>query len=560
MTQLHSAPRPAATLVLVRDSPEGIEVFMMQRTHQAAFIPGGYVFPGGAVDPSDSDKSFEAHCTGLDDGSASQLLNLETGGLAYWVAAIRECFEESGLLLAYDKSGRFPNTDADVQLSGLRAELADGKMTLAEFCDSRELRLALDKLVYFGHWITPAGAPRRYDTRFFVAVAPDRQTAAHDNCETIGHAWIRPSEALERGRAGEMTIMFATVKTLELLARFDSTDALMTDARALKSIAARLPRVSTARSGRRVLIQGDHAYAEVGKLDPTGKGDVSCEILPGVATHLSDKIRRITAPNPGFMTGPGTNSYLVGTGDEIAVIDPGPADNAHVDRLLELAKGRIRWVLTTHTHLDHSPAALLLKARTGAQLLGMPAPHFDRQDLGFQPDIVLKHGQQISLAGCALRVIHTPGHASNHLCYLLEDERLLFTGDHIMQGSTVVINPPDGDMAAYMRSLLELKELNIDYLAPGHGFLMDKPHDVIDRLVAHRLKREQKIAAALSRLGSASVEDLLTMAYDDVPEHRHPMASRSLLAHLIKLKSDGQATELNGKWKMLDHARHESTS
>jgi glyoxylase-like metal-dependent hydrolase (beta-lactamase superfamily II) len=143
---------------------------------------------------------------------------------------------------------------------------------------------------------------------------------------------------------------------------------------------------------------------------------------------------------------------------------------------------------------------------------------------------------------------------------LLEDERLLFTGDHIMQGSTVVINPPDGDMAAYMRSLLELKELNIDYLAPGHGFLMDKPHDVIDRLVAHRLKREQKIAAALSRLGSASVEDLLTMAYDDVPEHRHPMASRSLLAHLIKLKSDGQATELNGKWKMLDHARHESTS
>jgi glyoxylase-like metal-dependent hydrolase (beta-lactamase superfamily II)/8-oxo-dGTP pyrophosphatase MutT (NUDIX family) len=555
MTEPPVTPRPAATLILVRDTSSGIEVFMLQRTHGAAFGPGKYVFPGGAVDSGDSDGSFEAHCAGYDDGGASRVLGVKEGGLAYSVAAIRECFEEAGILLAYDKSGRFLEAEESSgfdEMSSLRQELATTDMSFGDFCRSHELRLAFDKLVYVSHWITPVGLPRRFDTRFFVSVAPDKQVASHDNSETIGNAWIRPSEALERHRAGEIDMMFATVKSLEMLARFQETDALINHVRGLDPVPAFLPRAAAGRNGRRVLIQGDHAYAEVGKLDPAGKGTTSCDILPGVATHLSSRVRRIAAPNPSFMTGPGTNTYLVGTGDALAVIDPGPADEEHIERLLEHANGRIRWILTTHTHMDHSPAASLLKARTGAELLGMPPPDSDRQDQSFQPDIVLKDNQRVNVGDCVLRAIHTPGHASNHLCYLLEEERLLFTGDHVMQGSTVVINPPGGDMSAYLASLHKLKTLDVDYFAPGHGFLMANPHDVLERLLAHRLKREQKVLSALRSLGSATIAELLPVAYGDVPIQRHQMASRSLLAHLEKSRTDGRATELDGRWTITE--------
>jgi glyoxylase-like metal-dependent hydrolase (beta-lactamase superfamily II) len=269
-----------------------------------------------------------------------------------------------------------------------------------------------------------------------------------------------------------------------------------------------------------------------------------------VATRLSSKVRRITAPNPGVMTGPGTNAYLLGAGDEIAVIDPGPADEGHVRILLEEAKGRIRWILVTHTHKDHSPAAELLRQKTGAQLLGLPSPPDSNYDPSFRPDRELAHGERISVAGCTLRVIHTPGHASNHLCYLLEDERLLFTGDHIMQGSTVVISPPHGDMAAYFASLRLLQQEDIAYLAPGHGFLMDNSQDVVERLLLHRMERENKVLSALRELGPATLEGLLPTVYKDVPARMHPVAIRSLHAHLLKLKAERRATETDGRWSI----------
>jgi glyoxylase-like metal-dependent hydrolase (beta-lactamase superfamily II)/8-oxo-dGTP pyrophosphatase MutT (NUDIX family) len=544
--------RPAATLILVRDGNQGMEVFMMQRTHQAAFAPGGYVFPGGALDASDSAECFSVHCPGLDDRSASQTLNMEKGGLAYWVAAIRECFEESGLLLAYGKDGKMVELTEprSAEFADFRQRVAAGELGFDELCRSHELTLALDRIAYFGHWITPMGAPRRFDTRFFIAVAPQGQLASHDNRETIAHAWMRPADVLERRRAGQIDIMFATAKTVESLAGFADTDALMKHVRTMEAVPSHTPRVSTSRSGRRVLVQGDYAYAEVGKLDPQGKGNISCELLPGVATQLSDKVWRLAAPNPGFMTGPGTNTYLIETDEGFAVIDPGPAIDEHVNALLAHTGGRIRWILTTHTHMDHSPAARLLKERTGAQVFGMPAPDAVRQDRDFQPDHVLKHGEAVQLGGHALRAIHTPGHASNHLCYLLEDERLLFTGDHIMQGSTVVINPPDGDMMAYLESLAQLKQLDVAYLAPGHGFLMDNPHQTVDRLLAHRLRREHKVVKALDKLGSATIDELVPVVYDDVPVQRHAMASRSLLAHLRKLQAEKRATENGERWEM----------
>jgi glyoxylase-like metal-dependent hydrolase (beta-lactamase superfamily II) len=381
-----------------------------------------------------------------------------------------------------------------------------------------------------------------------MAVAPASQTPSHDSGETVDQIWIRPEAALERHRRGDLKLVFPTIKTLEALSRFTHTDTLMEYLRTPRHIAPMAPRTATGRDGLRFLVPGDYAYAEIRWIDPEGKRIPSYEILPGIATQLSPKVKRVTAPNPGFMTGPGTNSYLVGIKDEIAVIDPGPAIEAHVQALITQAPGRIRWILVTHTHMDHSPAAQLLKAKTGAELLGMPPPPEGRQDQGFRPDRVLANEDLLDIAGCRLRVIHTPGHASNHLCYMLEEEKLLFTGDHIMQGSTVVINPPDGDMAVYLASLRMLQREDIACLAPGHGFLMTNAQEVVERLLIHRRDRENKVLKSLRDLGTATLQDLLPSVYSDVPAGVHSVASRSLLAHLIKLKAEGRVTESEARW------------
>ena len=552
MTHPPLVPRPAATLILAREALQGMEVFLLRRSQNAVFGGGAYVFPGGAIDASDHDETWATHCAGIVDAAASRVLKLERGGLAYWVAAIRECFEEAGLLLAYDGTGdmvALDDPDTTREFSVLRAQLIAGTLTFAALCRDRGLRLALDHLAYFSHWITQQGRPRRFDTRFFVAVAPGAQTASHDRAETVEGIWLRPGEALERYRLGNLNLMFPTMKTLEALARFADTAAVMDHARTPRALPPMTPRTATGRDGVRLLVPGDFAYAEIGKVDPQGKGHASYEILPGVVTRISDQVRRITAPNPGFMTGPGTNTYLLGAGKEVAVIDPGPANDAHVQIVLEEAGGRISAILVTHTHPDHSPAAALLKTKTGAQLLGMPPPPQQNQDQSFRPDRVLAQGERIEVAGCALRVIHTPGHASNHLCYLLENEKLLFTGDHMMQGSTVVIGPPDGDMIAYLASLRMLQREDLAHLAPGHGFLMEKPQEMIERLLAHRMDRENKVYAALRSRQLATVEELLPTVYDDVPARMHPVASRSLLAHLIKLAADGRVTRAGERWR-----------
>ena len=269
-------------------------------------------------------------------------------------------------------------------------------------------------------------------------------------------------------------------------------------------------------------------------------------IVPGVAAALMPGLTRITAPNPGVMTGPGTNAYIVGT-RELAVIDPGPDIESHVKALVDAVGGRLKWILCTHTHLDHSPAARALKAATHAQIGGLACAQDGRQDGDFCPDRVLNDGDTVRLDGVTLRAVHTPGHASNHLCYLFEEQRLLFTGDHVMQGSTVVISPPDGNMQAYFASLDKLLGLDLAALAPGHGRLIETPHDEVRRLVAHRLKREQKVVDALNRR-SGTLDELVALAYDDVSEKLHPVARRSLHAHLLKLAAEGRAKESAERW------------
>ncbi|MHB1487929.1 MAG: MBL fold metallo-hydrolase, partial [Acidimicrobiales bacterium] len=250
---------------------------------------------------------------------------------------------------------------------------------------------------------------------------------------------------------------------------------------------------------------------------------------PGRVVELSPLVRRVLAPNPSVMTGPGTNSYLIGR-SQLAVIDPGPDEPDHLDRLAKAGSGRIRWILVTHTHPDHSPGAAGLKARTGAEVLG-----FSARD-GFVPDITITDGYRLAGPDFTLTAIHTPGHASNHLCYLLEPERWLFSGDHVMSGSTVVIAPPDGDMAAYLQGLARVADLSppLAGMAPGHGPFIEDPAAKLDEYLRHRRAREVAIAEALAQAGRASVEDLVGRVYTDVAEVLHPVARFSVWAHLRK--------------------------
>ena len=533
------AIRPAATIVVAREADRGIEVLMVRRPQAMAFAGGAHVFPGGAVDPADSDPALACACVGLDDVEASRRLGIHRGGLAYWICAMRECFEEAGLLYAYsgESLARFDSPAREAESFGA-------------IVTSRGLRLAADRLAYLSHWITQAGRPRRYDTRFFIAAAPEHQRPMHDGSEAVGHDWMAPRDALERQARGEIQLLFPTIKTLETLARFGRVADAMEYARSPRPMPAMAPRSAVGRQGSKLLVPGDYAYAEVGKLDPEGQGTASYEIVPGAIVQIAPRLRRLTAPNPGAMTGPGTNTYLLGDAPSgIAVIDPGPLIESHIDAIAAAAGGRIEWILCTHSHVDHSPAAAPLKARTGATVLGMRARYPERQDPTFAPDRELAHGERLELAGFRLRVLHTPGHASNQLCFLEEGERLLFTGDHLMQGSTVVINPPDGDMATYLASLRLLLAEELDYIAPGHGFLMAHPHEMVERVLVHRRERENKVIAQLAEHGPVTLEALLPHVYEDVPLRMHPVASRSLLAHLLKLRREGRAAEAAGMWR-----------
>jgi glyoxylase-like metal-dependent hydrolase (beta-lactamase superfamily II) len=272
-------------------------------------------------------------------------------------------------------------------------------------------------------------------------------------------------------------------------------------------------------------------------------------ITPGVPVTVAPDIVRITAPNPGVMTGPGTNSYIAGR-DELIVVDPGPDIESHVNALIAAVGGRLKWILCTHTHLDHSPAAAALKAATGAKIAGASCAQDGRQDAHFAPDRVLAEGDTVSVEGVTLRAIHTPGHVCNHLCYLFEEQKLLFTGDHVMQGSTVVISPPNGSMSDYLASLEKLLRLELLAFAPGHGHLIRTPHDEVRKIVQHRLKREQKVVDALSRKNAGTLDELVPLAYDDVSERLHPVARRSLHAHLIKLVEDGRARQSGESWSL----------
>lgn len=287
----------------------------------------------------------------------------------------------------------------------------------------------------------------------------------------------------------------------------------------------------------------------------------------GTAEQVTPLIRRVLAENPSAFTFAGTGTYIVGRGS-VAVIDPGPDLASHMDALRQALAGEtVSHILVTHTHRDHSPASLPLQRITGAPILAF-GPHGSGRaeiqghgdeveegaDHDFRPDRELRDGDMIQGDGWTLTAVHTPGHTSNHLCFALEEEKALFSGDHVMGWSTTIISPPDGDMAAYMRSLRKLLARDDVVYWPTHGPAIRNPQDFVAGLIAHREEREHKILAAVAS-GRATIPEIVEEVYRDVPRHLHPAAARSVLAHMVhlvetrRLATDGPP-RLGGRYEL----------
>ncbi len=278
----------------------------------------------------------------------------------------------------------------------------------------------------------------------------------------------------------------------------------------------------------------------------------------GLAENPEPLVRRVLAGNPSAFSFTGTQTYLVGAGRDVAVIDPGPDEADHIAALLAaIGDARVTAIMCTHTHRDHSPAAAPLAALTGAPVIGCAAltieddgPRSDAAfDTTYSPAHVLADAEQLSGDGWTLTALATPGHTSNHLCFALEESGALFTGDHVMGWSTTVVSPPDGDMTAYMASLqlLQLREDRVYY--PAHGPAVEKPRQLVRGMIGHRRQRENQILKLIGA-GTGEIEAMVPLMYKGVDQQLWPAAGRSVLAHLIDLERRGSVVRTEAQWRM----------
>jgi recombination protein RecT len=511
---------------------------MTRRSATASFAPGAYVFPGGGIDGLDA----QVHA------AADRRPTQSDQHLTQAIAAIRESFEELGILLARHADGRMADARDIAAI--------DRHQPLAAQCTARGLRLAADSVYLLAHWTADRDLPRRFDVPFLVARMPEGQEPVADETEQFEPVWVRPADALARHAAGQFFMIFPTIRTLQRLALFASAQAVLDALADEKPLWVSCPRAGTLAGQEARYMEGDAPFGELALVCPDGQIVHALDWQTDRPVPLLRNVLRLTAPNPGVMTGPGTNSYLVGdpaTG--YIAIDPGPADAEHLDRLWRAAGGDIRMIVCTHSHPDHSPGAAPLQAmctragRSAPPILGLPSAPTARAASAFTPDRLLQNNELLALEGQApegrithtLQVIHTPGHAANHLCLLLVEDALLFSGDHILNGSTTVVDPPDGNMADYLDSLDKLDAAcaarGVEFILPAHGYVLGDARGAIARLKAHRLAREAKVLAAMQALPQGSVDDWVRQAYDDVPERMWPVAQRSLLAHVERIRS-----------------------
>ena len=535
--------RAAATVLLLRDTPDGLEVLMTRRSASASFVPGAFVFPGGGIDTAD------ANCHAIAQRRATQ----SDEALTEAVAAIRESFEELGVLLARHADGRWA-APADI-------EAIDRQGNFSAQCAARGLTLAASDMYVLARWITDRDLSKRFDVPFLVARVPPDQVPVADETEQFEPVWVRPGDALARHQAGTFFMIFPTIRTLERLQGLATVDAVLQACAVTEApLFTSCPRTGLL-AGREVrVMEHESAFGELALTSPDGQIVHALDWQSEQPVPLLKNVLRLTAPNPGAMTGPGTNSYLVGdpaTG--FIAIDPGPADADHLSKLWRAAGGDIRLIVCTHSHPDHSPGARPLQAMCKATppILGLPSADTARAHSTFTPDRSLQNKELLTLisrgleadslhkTSHTLQIIHTPGHAANHVCLVLLEDGLLFSGDHILNGSTTVIDPPDGDMTDYLNSLDLLsaacEEHHIQYILPAHGYVIGGPEDeaiaAITRLKQHRLQREAKVLAAMQAHPEGTLDDWLHVVYNDVPERMWPVAKRSLMAHVARIES-----------------------
>ncbi|MGE4240059.1 MBL fold metallo-hydrolase [Ramlibacter sp.] len=525
-----AAVRAAATVLLLRDGPQGVEVLMTRRSPTASFAPGAYVFPGGVVDAADTEAHRIANRRPTQDDSR----------LTQCIAAIRESFEELGILLARRADGSPPTADD-------MATLKRDESLLAQF-EVRGLRFAADEVYLFAHWITDRDSPKRFDVPFLIARMPQGQVPVADEAEQFEPVWVRPSEALERHKAGNFFMIFPTIRTLERMDQFADVEAVLAACASEQPMWISCPRGGYVKGKIERYMEHEMQFGELAMVSPDGQIQHALDWNTEAPARLLKNVMRLTAPNPGVMTGPGTNSYLVGDGATgYIAIDPGPNDPQHIQRLFDAAGGDIRHIVCTHSHADHSPGAKPLQAlcRNKPVIHGLPSAPTARPASEFTPDRVLGDGETLTVEGGGvthtLKAIHTPGHAANHLCLVLVEDGLLFSGDHILNGSTTIVDPPDGNMTHYLDSLDRLRaacgEYDIEFILPAHGHVLGFATRVIDNLKKHRLQRESKVIAAMRARRGGTLEDWVELAYDDVPPRMWPMAQRSLLAHVQRIEA-----------------------
>ncbi len=539
----HREPVPthlAATVLLLRDA-EGdgaLEVLMTRRSPNASFAPGAYVFPGGGIDALDAQSHAVA-----DRRPAQSDLHLTQA-----IAAIRESFEELGVLLARHADGRMADA-ADIAA-------LDRSAPFAAQCEARGLRLAADSVYLLAYWTADRDLPRRFEVPFLAARMPEGQTPVADEAEQFEPVWVRPADALARHDAGQFFMIFPTIRTLQRLAKFKNTDAVLGALANEQPLWVSCPRAGLLGGKEARYMEDEMPFGELALVCPDGQIVHPLDWQTDHPVPLLKNVQRLTAPNSGVMTGPGTNSYLVGdpaTG--YIAIDPGPADPEHLEKLWRAAGGDIRSIVCTHSHPDHSPGAAPLQAlcvqagQPAPAILGLRSAPTARVASAFTPERELAHGERLVLSAQVadaatshtLQVIHTPGHAANHLCLLLEEDGLLFSGDHILNGSTTVVDPPDGNMADYLDSLDALdaacEKQGVNFILPAHGYVLAEARSAIARLKAHRLAREAKVLAAMQALPQGSMDDWVRHAYDDVPPRMWPVAQRSLLAHVERIRA-----------------------
>ena len=449
------------------------------------FMGGATVFPGGGVSSADLDPHWAAASTRSPQEAAEALDEPDQAlALGYHVAVLREAFEEVRFWMDSDDARPV------------------GDDWLGHFKTAGS-SLATDELVPAGRWVTPHGSDVRFDTRFFAVRAPDSWIPVPDPSEVDGARWSTPKEALDELGRGDALMAPPTAAMLQKLSRFSSTSD------ALQSL------------GGQQLHAGESIYR----------------------VRLSPSVQVVLAPNPGVMTGPGTNTYVVGTGPTF-VIDPAVTDQAYVESVLEAA-GDVVSILVTHRHSDHVGGVAAIANHTGAPVRAWG------EDLAGEVDVrPLVDGEMIQAGDLWIETLFAPGHASDHVVFWCPAENSLFAGDNVLGEGTSVIAPPDGDMKAYLDTLRRLEALEPERIYPGHFRPLDDGTDVIAGYIRHRLEREHKIVAAL-KSGPATLEEVVTTAYDDTPVELHPVAQMSALAHLEAMEKDGRVRRTSHNWELV---------